>query len=87
MLKRIPSAERRWETERLRTLYSRWCEERGHESASATLEQSWEGMVTFYDYPEERGPSFRTTNPVESQFTSSRLKTDTVSDTSECIGR
>ena len=49
MLKRIPYAETRKESERLRNLFSRWCEERGHESASATLERDWERMVTFYD--------------------------------------
>ena len=53
MFKRIPYAETRKESERLRNLFSRWCEERGHESASATLERGWGRMVTFYDYPKE----------------------------------
>ena len=35
ILKRIPYAETRKESERLRNLFCRWCEERGHESASA----------------------------------------------------
>ena len=37
MLKRIPYSETRKESERLRKLFCRWCEERGHESASAGL--------------------------------------------------
>ena len=76
MLKRIPYAESRRKAERLRTLFSRWCAERGHESASATLERDWERMVTFYDYPREHWQHLRTTNPVESPFASSRLRTD-----------
>ena len=68
MLKRIPYAESRREAERLRTLFSRWCEECGHESASATLEQDWERMVSFCDYPREHWQHLRTTNPVESPF-------------------
>ena len=76
MLKRIPYAERRKESERMRNLFSRWCEERGHESASATLERDWERMVTFYDYPKEHWQHLRTTNPVESPFAALRLRTD-----------
>ena len=34
MLKRIPYAESRREAERLRSVFSRWCAERGHESGS-----------------------------------------------------
>ena len=76
MLKRIPYAETRKESERLRTLFCRWCSERGLESASATLERDWERMVTFYDYPREHWQHLRTTNPVESPFASLRLRTD-----------
>ena len=76
MLKRIPYAETSKESERLRNLFSRWCEERGHESASATLERDWERMVAFYDYPREHWQHLRTTNPVESPFASLRLRTD-----------
>ena len=76
MLKRIPYAETRWEAERLRSVFFRWCEERGHESASSTLERDWERMVTFYDYPREHWQHLRTTNPVESPFASLRLRTD-----------
>ena len=76
MLKRIPYAETRKESERLRNLFSRWCAERGHESASDALERDWERMVMFYDYPKEHWQHLRTTNPVESPFASLRLRTD-----------
>ena len=74
--KRIPYAESRREAERLRSVFSRWCAERGHESASATLDRDWERMVAFYDYPREHWQHLRTTNPVESPFASLRLRTD-----------
>ena len=76
MLKRIPYAETKRESERLRKLFSQWCAERGHESASETLERDWERMVAFYDYPWEHWQHLRTTNPVESPFASLRLRTD-----------
>ncbi len=76
ILKRIPYAESRREAERLRSVFSRWCAERGHESASATLDRDWDRMVTFYDYPREHWQHLRTTNPVESPFASLRLRTD-----------
>ena len=76
MLKRIPYAETRREAERLRSAFSQWCEERGHESASETLERDWDRMVTFYYYPREHWQHLRTTNPVESPFASLRLRTD-----------
>ncbi len=76
MLKRIPYAETRKESERMRNLSARWCKERGHESASVTLERDWERMVMFYDYPKEHWQHLRTTDPVESPFASLRLRTD-----------
>lgn len=69
-------ALKRAASERLRNLFSRWCKERGHESASDALERDWERMVMFYDYPKEHWQHLRTTNPVESPFASLRLRTD-----------
>lgn len=43
--------------------------------AVATLEEDWERMVTFYDFPEEHWKHLRTTNVVESPFASVRLRT------------
>ncbi len=40
--------------------------------AVATLEQDWERMVTFYDFPEEHWKHLRTTNVVENPFASAR---------------
>jgi len=43
--------------------------------AVATLEEDWERMVMFYDFPEEHWKHLRTTNVVESPFASVRLRT------------
>jgi len=43
--------------------------------AVATLEEDWDRMVTFYDFPEDHWKHLRTTNVVESPFASVRLRT------------
>jgi len=41
----------------------------------AVLEQDWERLVTFYDFPEPHWRHLRTTNVVESPFAAVRLRT------------
>ena len=43
--------------------------------AVAVLEDDWDRMVTFYDFPEDHWKHLRTTNVVESPFASVRLRT------------
>lgn len=43
--------------------------------AVAVLEEDWDRMVTFYDYPEAHWTHLRTTNVVESPFAAVRLRT------------
>lgn len=43
--------------------------------AVAALEDDWDRMVTFYDFPEPHWKHLRTTNVVESPFASVRLRT------------
>ncbi len=40
------------------------------------IEQDWDRMVTFYNYPKKQWQHLRTTNPVESPFAALRLRTD-----------
>ena len=42
------------------------------------LEDDWERMVAFYDFPEDHWKHLRTTNVVESPFAAVRLRTTTV---------
>ena len=76
MLRNIPYAETRTEAERFRRVFTRWCGDHSYEAAREAIEQDWERMVTFYDYPKEHWRHLRTTNPVESPFAALRLRTD-----------
>ena len=45
------------------------------EAAAALIDQDWDRMVTFYNYPKQQWQHLRTTNPVESPFSALRLRT------------
>ena len=76
MLRSIPYAGSRAESERLRSVFCGWCRERSYDGAAESLERDWGRMVTFYDFPAERWKHVRTTNVVESPFAALRLRTD-----------
>ena len=76
MLRGIPYAGSRAESERLRSLFAGWCRERSYDGAAESLERDWDRMVTFYDFPAEHWKHVRTTNVVESPFATLRLRTD-----------
>jgi len=44
--------------------------------AEAVLKRDWEWMVAFYGFPKEHWKHIRTTNVVESPFSSVRLRTN-----------
>lgn len=74
-LKKIPYAETREECERLRDAFVDRCR-KDYAKAIEKLLADWERMVTFYSFPKEHWPHLRTTNVVESPFSSVRLRTD-----------
>ena len=47
MLRGIPYAGSRAESERLRSLFCGWCRERSYDGAAESLERDWDRMVTF----------------------------------------
>jgi transposase-like protein len=55
--------------------FQKWCEEHGLEAAGRLLDEEWERLVAYYDYPKDHWVHLRTTNPVESPFASVRLRT------------
>lgn len=74
-LKRIPYAETLEECERLRKAFAgRY--EKDYPKAVEKLRSDWDRMVTFYSFPKEHWVHLRTTNVVESPFSSVRLRTD-----------
>jgi putative transposase len=55
--------------------FQRWCEGQGLGEAGGLLDEDWERLVAYYDYPKDHWKHLRTTNPVESPFASVRLRT------------
>lgn len=74
-LKRIPYAETLSECERLRDAFvDRY--RKDYLKAAEKLISDWDRMITFYSFPKEHWIHIRTTNVVESPFSSVRLRTD-----------
>ncbi len=76
LLCEILSAETRWEAERYRDQFARWCVQRGCPNAAQCLEADWERMVTCCRFPRAHWQHLRTTNSAESTFAAARLRTD-----------
>jgi len=74
-LKKLPYAETLAACERLRDRFvDRY--RKDYSKAVETLLANGDRMVTFYSFPKEHWPHIRTTNIVESPFSSVRLRTD-----------
>lgn len=76
LLTKIPYAESRAEAEKAKAAFCRWCQAHACTEAAQALERDWERMLTFYSFPKEHWIHLRTTNPIESPFSSLRLRTD-----------
>jgi putative transposase len=55
--------------------FQRWCQEQQLGEAGRLLDEDWERLVAYYDYPKDHWKHLRTTNPVESPFAVVRLRT------------
>jgi putative transposase len=74
-LKKIPYAETLAACECLRDRFiDRY--RKDYSKATEKLLADWDRMVTFYSFPKEHWPHLRTTNIIESPFSSVRLRTD-----------
>ncbi len=74
-LKKIPYAATLAECENLRDRFvDRY--RKNYSKATEKLLADWDRMVTFYSFPKEHWSHLRTTNVVESPFSSVRLRTD-----------
>lgn len=74
-LTKIPYAETIEECEHLRDAFAERYR-KDYPKAVEKLLTDWDRMVTFYSFPKEHWPHIRTTNVVESPFSSVRLRTD-----------
>lgn len=75
LLKAIPYSETLEEAETKKRQFQAWCQKKGFETAALLIAKDWERMVAFYDFPKEHWKHLRTTNVVESPFSSVRLRT------------
>lgn len=74
-LNKLPYAETQAECEKLKsrfkTLFGK-----AYPKAIEILENDWERMITFYEFPKEHWVHLRTTNIIESPFAAVRLRTN-----------
>jgi transposase-like protein len=75
LVTKIPYAETREQAEKQKRDFQAWCRQRNLEAAAKRLDDDWERMMTFYDFPKEHWQHLRTTNVVESPFAVVRLRT------------
>ncbi|HEV8674920.1 MAG TPA: IS256 family transposase [Methylomirabilota bacterium] len=75
LLTAIPYAETREEAERQKRAFQAWCTKKGVTAVGHALEQDWDRLVAFYEFPKAHWKHLRTTNPVESPFAAVRLRT------------
>jgi len=76
LLRKIPEADTAARATERCDEFQAWCRERGYERAASCIADDWDRMTTFYRYPKEHWRHLKTTNPVESPFSSVRLRTD-----------
>ncbi len=74
-LTKIPYAETKQECQRLRDAFAVWYR-KDYLKAVEKLLSDWDRMVTFYCFPKDHWVHIRTSNIVESPFSSARLRTD-----------
>lgn len=72
----IPYAPTRQECEKRKKEFQHWCRSRQLDAAADRLDDDWDRMVTFYEFPKEHWTHIRTTNVIESPFAALRLRTD-----------
>lgn len=74
-LRKMMYAAQREQAVQYRKDFRKWCEGRGFAKAADVLEEDWDRLVAYYDFPGKHWKHLRTTNPVESPFAAVRLRT------------
>ena len=74
-LRQIPYAETLKEALSGKRAFQQWCRQEGYGKAAACLDDDWDRMVTFYQFPKAHWRHLRTSNPIESPFAALRLRT------------
>ncbi len=74
-LRQMMYAETREKAGALKGKFAAWCERQQCAAAAQRLDEDWERLVAYYDFPHAHWVHLRTTNPVESPFAAARLRT------------
>lgn len=74
-LRQLMYAPTRAAATQLKGKFQAWCRQQGQAKAGELLDQDWERLVAYYDFPQPHWKHLRTTNPVESPFAAVRLRT------------
>ena len=75
LLSKVMYAETRKEAEAAKRVFQAWARSEQYEKAAELLDEDWDRMIAYYDYPKEHWIHLRTTNVIESPFASVRLRT------------
>jgi len=75
LLTAIPYAETRADSERQKRAFQTWCAKKGVTAVGEALDQDWDRLIAFYEFPKAHWKHLGTTNPVESPFAAVRLRT------------
>ena len=75
LLTTIPYAQTREEAERQKRAFQTWCGKKGVPAVGHVLDQDWDRLVAFYEFPKAHWKHLRTSNPIESPFAAVRLRT------------
>lgn len=76
LIKQIPYAPTQEEADQLKKDFRQWCRRHDCEKAADILDEDWDRMGTFYNFPKEHWKHIRTTNVIESPFATVRLRTN-----------
>jgi transposase-like protein len=71
----LPYAETREDAERQKRAFQTWCAKKGVPAVGRALDQDWDRLVAFYEFPKAHWKHLRTSNPIESPFAAVRLRT------------
>ena len=74
-LRELMYAPTREQAVELKGKFAAWCAKQDWTAAAQVLEDNWERLVAYYDFPQPHWVHLRTTNPVESPFAAARLRT------------
>jgi putative transposase len=61
--------------ESLKRTFQSWCTKKGVNAVGLALDQDWERLVSFYEFPKAHWTHLRTSNPIESPFAAVPLRT------------